>query len=105
YFASSASSWLLVGGSVHTPLGWSAVSAGLALTSLLASSTKPASVASCTTSASVRYPDFFIVSSAVPGVARWSTTPRVPPGASTSKNALKYSPALSSATQLCTLRK
>src|SRR3546814_21175995 len=42
YFASSASSWLLPGGRVHTPLGWSLVSFGLALTSLFASSVKPA---------------------------------------------------------------
>ena len=33
------------GGRVHTPFGWSLVSAGLALTSLFSSSTKPAAVA------------------------------------------------------------
>src|SRR3546814_6293825 len=42
YLASSASSWLLLGGSVHTPLGWSLVSFGLALASLVASRVKPA---------------------------------------------------------------
>src|SRR5690606_15160479 len=45
YFASSASSWLLPGGRVHTPLGWSLVSRGLALTSLFASRVKPAASA------------------------------------------------------------
>src|SRR5690606_6397122 len=45
YFASSASSWLLPGGRVHTPLGWSLVSFGLALISLFASSVKPAASA------------------------------------------------------------
>src|SRR5690606_38889983 len=46
YFSRSASSWRLEGGSIQTPLGWSLVSAGLALISLCSSSTKPASVAS-----------------------------------------------------------
>ncbi|KAG1525452.1 hypothetical protein G6F50_018453 [Rhizopus delemar] len=45
YFASSALSCWLVGGSVHTPFGWSLVSRGLALTSLRASSLKPAASA------------------------------------------------------------
>src|SRR6185312_3407146 len=46
YFARSASPMASVGGSVHTPLGWSWSSAGLALISLRSSSLKPASVAS-----------------------------------------------------------
>src|SRR3546814_13835460 len=45
YLASSASSWLLLGGSVHTPLGWSLVSFVLALASLVASRLKPAASA------------------------------------------------------------
>src|SRR3546814_14619024 len=57
YFASSASSWLLPGGSVHTPLGWSLVSFGLALTSLFASSVKPAASAIAITCCPPTYPD------------------------------------------------
>src|SRR5690606_30179412 len=52
YFSASAASWLLPGGRVHTPLGWSLVSFGLALTSLLASRVKPAAWAIAITCAS-----------------------------------------------------
>src|SRR5690606_17111829 len=45
YFSASAGSWRPTGGRVHTPLGWSLVSAGLALISLLASRRKPAACA------------------------------------------------------------
>src|SRR3546814_13105427 len=83
YFASSASSGLLPGGRVHTALGWSLVSFGLALTSLFASSVKPAASATAITCCSPTYP---VLSSSAPSpFARCSTTPRTPPVLSTPK--------------------
>src|SRR5688500_16979033 len=83
YLSRSLSPPRKVGGSDHTPSGWSFVSFLLALTSDFAASLKPAFSTSSITKASGKYPCLLVSSGFLPGAARCCSMPSTPFGLST----------------------